>query len=60
MSSQKLPQYLLSHGEREAVAEFFERAAPHVLTNTEAWTRAAAAIRAGKMPESFQYAQARR
>ena len=60
MSSQKLPQYLLSHGERESVAAFYERAAPSVPRNTESWTKAAAAIRAGRMPESYQYAQARR
>jgi hypothetical protein len=60
MSGQKLPQYLLTNGERESVAAFYERAAPHVPRNTESWTKAAAAIRAGKMPESYQYAQARR
>ena len=60
MSSQKLPQYLLSHGERESVAAFYERAAPHVPRNTGSWTKAAAAIRAGTMPESYQYARARR
>lgn len=60
MSSQKLPQYLLTHGERESVAAFYERAAPHVPRNTESWTKAAAAIRAGKMPEFYHYAQSRR
>lgn len=60
MSSQKLPQYLLSHGETETVAAFYERTAPHVPRNTEMWTKAAAAIRAGTMPAFFQSSQARR
>lgn len=60
MASQKLPQYLLTHGERESVASFYERTAPHSPRNTESWTKAAAAIRAGKMPEFYQYNQSRR
>jgi beta-lactamase regulating signal transducer with metallopeptidase domain len=51
-----LPFYLLKYGERDSVALYFERTGQVMSDPTQKASRlaAAAAIRAGKMPESYQ------
>jgi beta-lactamase regulating signal transducer with metallopeptidase domain len=52
---QRLANYLLKEGERETVAVFLERSADLRPAEREQLLKDAAAIRAGKMPASFQY-----
>ena len=51
----RLVNDLLKAGERETVAEFLERSAALRPAAREQLSKDAAAIRAGKMPMSFQY-----
>ena len=55
VTAQQLTNYLLKLGEREAVADFLERSAKLRTWSSEQLLRDAAAIRAGKMPLSYQY-----
>lgn len=51
----RLVNYMLKDGERETVAEFLEGSARLRPAERERFLKDAAAIRAGKMPYSFQY-----
>jgi hypothetical protein len=51
----RLTSYLLKCGERESVADFFERSANLVLRDREQRLKDAAAIRKGQMPMGYQY-----
>jgi hypothetical protein len=51
----RLCNYLLTAGERESVAEFYEKSAIFAKPNGPELTKAAKAIRAGVMPEGYQY-----
>jgi beta-lactamase regulating signal transducer with metallopeptidase domain len=59
MAGQNLPHYLLERGERDSVASFYERAAPHMGGRAEPWKDAAASIRSGVMPRNYQTTKAR-
>ena len=51
----RLVFYLLKHGERQTIVEYFERAAqPRAEESREVMLKAAAAIRDGRMPEHYQ------
>jgi hypothetical protein len=52
---QRLVNYLLKAGERESVAEFLEKSAALRPRDRERLLKDAAAIRAGKMPLSYQH-----
>ena len=56
----RLVEYLLREGERESVADFLEKSAERVRRERERLLKDAAQIRAGVMPLSYQYAEARR
>jgi len=51
----RLSSYLLNCGERESVADFFERSAQLILRDRDQRLKDAAAIRKGLMPMSYQY-----
>ena len=51
----RLGNYLLDTGERETVAYFFERVAQYQGLRGDGLVDAAKAIRAGRMPEGYQY-----
>jgi beta-lactamase regulating signal transducer with metallopeptidase domain len=53
-ASHRLVKYLLKAGEREAVAEFYERMAALNVRDSEYVLKSARAIRAGRMPEWYQ------
>jgi hypothetical protein len=58
----RVVNYLLKAGERESVAEFLERSARLAAADTDRMNRLlkdSAAVRAGVMPMSYQYAAAR-
>ncbi|HSC29654.1 MAG TPA: hypothetical protein VLD67_20425 [Vicinamibacterales bacterium] len=55
----RLVNYLLKYGERETVAEFLEQLARVSVRNRSALLRDAAAIRKGRMPQSYQSMMAR-
>lgn len=55
----RLTDWLLKDGERESVASFFDRAAQLRPLERARLTKDAAAIRAGQMPESYQYRMTR-
>jgi hypothetical protein len=51
----RLVNYMLKNGERETVIEYLERGATHRWpARRDEMLRAAAAIRAGRMPEHYQ------
>jgi hypothetical protein len=50
----RLVNYLLKAGERQSVADFLERAAAINASQKEQLIKAAAAVRAGRMPMSYQ------
>lgn len=56
----RLAEYLLRVGERESVAAFIESAAARIPEERERLLKDAARVRAGVMPLSYQYAEARR
>ena len=56
----RLAEYLLRAGERASVAEYLEKTAERDLPERERLLNDAAQIRAGVMPLSYQYAEARR
>jgi hypothetical protein len=56
----RLVEYLLREGERESVAEFLEKSADRFPAERERLLKDAAQVRAGMMPLSYQYAEARR
>lgn len=56
----RLAEYLLRAGERDSVAEYLEKSAERHLTDREQLLRDLAQVRAGVMPVSFQFAEARR
>ncbi|OFW07155.1 MAG: hypothetical protein A3H96_01755 [Acidobacteria bacterium RIFCSPLOWO2_02_FULL_67_36] len=56
----RVVEYLLRKGERESVAEFLEKSADRFPTERERLLKDAGQIRAGVMPQSYQYAEARR
>jgi hypothetical protein len=51
----RLANYLLKAGERESVAQFLEKSAARRTSEREQLLKDAAAIRAGRMPMSYQY-----
>jgi beta-lactamase regulating signal transducer with metallopeptidase domain len=55
MGQYRLCNYLLTAGERESVAEFYEKSAAFARPNGPSLVKAAKAIRAGLMPEGYQY-----
>lgn len=55
ITPQRIVNYLLKEGEREAVAEFLEKSGQLRTAEREPLLKAAAAIRAGRMPASYQY-----
>jgi hypothetical protein len=55
----RLVNYLLKAGEREAVADFLERAADLRTHDRDRLLKDAASVRAGRMPLSYQYLLAR-
>src|SRR5262249_53292717 len=56
----RLAEYLLRAGERTTVADYLEQSAKRTPIDREQLLTDAARIRAGMMPVSYQYAQARR
>ena len=58
--SQRLAEYLLRAGERASVADYLEKTADRFPIERERLLKDAAQIRAGVMPMSYQYAEARR
>lgn len=56
----RLVEYLLREGERESVAEYLEQSAERFPPERERLMKDAGQIRAGVMPLSYQYAEARR
>jgi beta-lactamase regulating signal transducer with metallopeptidase domain len=56
----RLVEYLLREGERESVAEYLEKSADRFPAERERLLKDAGQIRAGTMPLSYQYAEARR
>ena len=58
--SQRLAEYLLREGERASVADYLEKTAERFLVERDRLLKDAAQIRAGIMPRSYQYAEARR
>lgn len=56
----RLVEYLLREGEREPVAEYLEKSAERFPPERESLSKDARQIRAGVMPVSYQYAEARR
>jgi beta-lactamase regulating signal transducer with metallopeptidase domain len=56
----RLVEYLLRAGERASVAEYLEKSAERYTPERDRLLRDAAQIRAGMMPLSYQYAEARR
>jgi Zn-dependent protease with chaperone function len=58
--SARLAEYLLRAGERTSVAEYLEKTAQRYLVERDRLLKDAAQIRAGLMPLSYQYAEARR
>ena len=56
----RLVEYLLRAGERASVAEYLEKSAERYLPERDRLLKDAAQIRAGVMPLSYQYAEARR
>ena len=56
----RLVEYLLRAGERASVAEYLEKSAERDLPARDRLLKEAAQIRAGVMPLSYQYAEARR
>jgi hypothetical protein len=56
----RLVEYLLREGERESVAKFLEKSAERFLPERDRLLKDAGQIRAGIMPLSYQYAEARR
>jgi hypothetical protein len=56
----RLAEYLLRAGERASVAEYLEKSAERDLPERDRLLKDAAQIRAGMMPMSYQYAEARR
>jgi hypothetical protein len=56
----RLAEYLLRAGERASVAEYLEKSAERDLPERDRLMKDAAQIRAGVMPLSYQYAEARR
>jgi hypothetical protein len=56
----RLVEYLLREGERERVAEYLENSAERLLPERDRLLKDAGQIRAGIMPLSYQYAEARR
>ena len=56
----RLVEYLLRAGERTSVAEYLEKSAERQLPERDRLLKDAAQIRAGVMPLSYQYAEARR
>ena len=56
----RLVEYLLRAGERASVAEYLEKSAERDLPGRDRLLKDAAQIRAGVMPLSYQYAEARR
>ena len=56
----RLVEYLLRAGERESVAEYLEKSADREPMERDRLLKDAARIRAGEMPLSYQYAEARR
>jgi hypothetical protein len=52
----RLTNYLLKDGERESVAEFFEKVSKVAGPNQQEFADAAKAIREGRMPRGYQYA----
>lgn len=56
----RLVEYLLRAGEREPVAAYLEKSAERFAVDRERLLKDAAQIRAGVMPLSYQYAEARR
>lgn len=55
----RLTDWLLKDGERESVASFFDKSAQLRPRDRARLTKDAAAIRAGRMPESYQYRMTR-
>jgi Zn-dependent protease with chaperone function len=55
----RLVEYLLRAGERASVAEYLEKSAERYLPERDRLLKDAAQIRAGLMPLSYQYAEAR-
>jgi len=58
--SGRLAEYLLRAGERASVAAYLEKTADRFLIERDRLLKDAAQIRAGMMPLSCQYAEARR
>lgn len=56
----RLVEYLLRAGERESVAAYLEASADRFVAERHRLLEDAAQIRAGRMPLSYQYAEARR
>jgi hypothetical protein len=56
----RLVEYLLREGEREPVAEYLEKSAERFLPERDRLLKDAGQVRAGVMPLSYQYAEARR
>lgn len=56
----RLAEYLLRAGERASVVEYLEKSAERIPRERERLLKDAAQIRAGVMPMSYQYAEARR
>lgn len=56
----RLAEYLLRAGERDSVAEYLEKSAERFPAERDGLLKDAAQIRAGVMPLSYQYAEARR
>ena len=56
----RLVEYLLRAGERASVVEYLEKSAERDLPERDRLLKDAAQIRAGVMPLSYQYAEARR
>lgn len=56
----RLVEYLLREGERESVAEYLEKSAERSPPERDRLMKDAGQIRAGMMPPSYQYAEARR
>jgi len=56
----RLAEYLLRAGERASVAEYLEKSADRYPSERDRLLKDAAQIRAGVMPMSYQYAEARR
>jgi hypothetical protein len=52
----RLVKYLLKAGERDAVIEFYERMAALKVRDSEDLLESARALRAGRMPLSYQMA----